>query len=588
MWKTVARFIEKPIWKEFQSIRGPYGYYRAKLENKEGEFECSFGKKLLENYSAEKKICFLRCREGSRGRFRCQEIRFLNDNEEITAWEEVIKKIETKERNKVEGGFAEKLKLVEKENEDKLDEDFLLSNQKKSDFFEKENEKFTSLLNEEQKKVFYLAVKDRASLFFTGAAGTGKSFLLKKIIAALKLHYGKEKVAVTALTGIAAININGTTLHSFSGIGLGNDLLPDLIKKIQNSKRHQKRWQKIDTLIIDEISMLESGLFDKLEIIARTVRNDNRPFGGLQLIFCGDFFQLPPVTRGKSLPRFCFEAQSWKNCLNHSILLTKIHRQNESELIKLLGAVRLGEISSDGLKVLKELEAEPKYPNDGITAVQLAATNEEVNKINGTELEKLPYQLRLYQAIDWETSPNRLSEILRNCLAPQQLQLKLKSQVMLIKNLSFRLVNGSQGVVIGFQEQECKIKHYDWETKKSRSSMQKLVLPVVRFTNGIRKVIEPVEWNAKIPYTNIVQASRQQIPLILSWAITIHKSQGQTIERLKIDCRNIFSEGQLYVALSRATSVKYLQVIGFKKDQILCHSKVNNFYQSLLEVSRNE
>ena len=218
--------------------------------------------------------------------------------------------VETKESNKVEGGFAEKLKLVEKENKDKLDEDFLLNNQKKSEFFEKENEKFTSLLNEEQKKVFYLAVKDRASLFFTGAAGTGKSFLLKKIIAALKLHYGKEKVAVTALTGIAAVNINGTTLHSFSGIGLGNDLLPDLIKKIQNSKRHQKRWQKIDTLIIDEISMLESGLFDKLEIISRTVRNDNRPFGGLQLIFCGDFFQLPPVTRGKSPPRFCFETQS--------------------------------------------------------------------------------------------------------------------------------------------------------------------------------------------------------------------------------------------------------------------------------------
>ena len=142
-------------------------------------------------------------------------------------------------------------------------------------------------------------------------------------------------------------------------------------------------------------------------------------------------------------------------------MLTKIHRQNESGLIKLLNAVRLGEISSDGLKVLKELEAEPKYPNDGIIAVQLAATNEEVNKINGTELEKLPYQLRSYQAIDWETSPNRLSEILRNCLAPQQLQLKLKSQVMLIKNLSFRLVNGSQGVVVGFQEQECKIKHYD-------------------------------------------------------------------------------------------------------------------------------
>ena len=156
---------------------------------------------------------------------------------------------------------------------------------------------------------------------------------------------------------------------------------------------------------------------------------------------------------------------------------------------------------------------------------------------------------------------------------------------MLIKNLSPKLANGSQGIIIGFQEQkECKVNYYDWESKKRKTAVQTLILPVVKFTNGIKKVIELAEWKSEIPHTNIVQASRQQIPLVLSWAITIHKSQGQSIERLKIDCQNIFAKGQLYVALSRATSVKYLQVIGFKKNHIMFSDpKVNNFYQGLLE-----
>nr|CAG8442452.1 7933_t:CDS:2 [Entrophospora candida] len=169
---------------------------------------------------------------------------------------------------------------------------------------------------------------------------------------------------------------------------------------LAGSKRDQKRWQKIDILVIDEISMLEGDLLDKLELIARKIRKNNYSFGGLQLIFSGDFFQLPPVAKGRSLPKLCFESQSWKNCLDHSILLTEIHRQNESKLIKLLNEVRFGKISSSGLEVMKELEEEPNYPDDSIKAVQLSATNEEVNRINSTELDKLPYQLRSYQAID--------------------------------------------------------------------------------------------------------------------------------------------------------------------------------------------
>src|SRR6185369_3486621 len=142
---------------------------------------------------------------------------------------------------------------------------------------------------------------------------------------------------------------------------------------IQNSKWNQKRWQKTDILIIDEISMLAGDLLDKLELIARIIRNNNQPFGGIQLIFSGDFFQLPQVAKGRNLPKFCFESQSWKKCLSNSILLTKIHRQNESKLIELLDEVRFGEISPSGLEVIKELEEEPKYPDDGIKAIQLFA-----------------------------------------------------------------------------------------------------------------------------------------------------------------------------------------------------------------------
>nr|CAG8571278.1 5364_t:CDS:10 [Entrophospora candida] len=200
-------------------------------------------------------------------------------------------KLEVARNNLVKSKFMEKLEkldLIKKEKEGELEKIFPPEDRENEESFEKENKKFTSLLSEEQKKVFYLAVRDRKSIFFTGAAGTGKSFLLKRIIEALRLHYGKEKVAVTALTGIAAVNINGTTLHSFSGIGLGNSSLPDLIKKIQESKRDQK-----------------------------------------------------------------------------------------SKLIKLLNEVRFGKISPSGLEVMKELEAEPDYPDDGIKAIQLSATNEE-------------------------------------------------------------------------------------------------------------------------------------------------------------------------------------------------------------------
>lgn len=454
-----------------------------------------------------------------------------------------------------------------------LSEDKLLGRKRKKDLFKVQNDRLNSFLNEEQQKVFKLAVQKR-NIFFTGSAGTGKSFLLQRIIRSLELLNGRESVAITATTGVAAVNIGGVTLHSFCGIGYADELTPEeLTNKIlkQGSKKWLNNWRAITTLIIDEISMLDGKLFDKLECIARRVRSNNLPFGGLQLILTGDFFQLPPVKSNK----FCFEANCWKVCLHNAIQLTKIYRQREPELINLLNEIRFGKLSSGSWKILKSLEKDPIFPDDGIKATQLMATNSEVNGVNSTELSRINSQALFYKAVDWEDKRygGRLKELAKNCLAAEILELRVGAQVMLIKNLTENLVNGCQGVIIGFR----------WTTNQKLVVEEKR-LPVVRFTNGIERTIQEEEWTDETPIYRIVRARRTQIPLILSWAITIHKSQGQSIERLKINLNRVFERGQTYVALSRACSIKYLQVIGFNPNKVYCDEKVKKFYRELSAI----
>ncbi|GBB85025.1 hypothetical protein RclHR1_01160019 [Rhizophagus clarus] len=436
-------------------------------------------------------------------------------------------------------------------------------------------------LSEEQQRIFNLVVLDRDNIFFTGSAGTGKSFLLQRIITSLKARYGSETVAVTATTGIAAVNISGTTLHSFAGVGLGRGTAAELIKSVQKSVAARNRWKSIDTLIIDEISMLDADLFDKLENIARTVRNNNRPFGGIQLVVTGDFFQLPPVSKNS---KFCFEALKWKTCLKHTIQLTKIYRQKDSELIELLNEMRYGEVSDKSLKLLDRLANEPNYPNDGIRPTELYPINDMVNKANATELGKIPHKSYIYTSNDWEPlRGGQLHNLIKNCLAPERLELKRDSQVMLIKNLSRDLVNGSRGVVVGFHDKEDGSSYYNGDDEGLERLNGKKLSPIVRFTNSLEMVMEEAEWTITSP-GDVVLASRKQIPLVLAWAISIHKSQGQTLERVKVDLGRVFEKGQAYVALSRATSVRSLQVSGFRKDKVMCHEKVKRFYNSLTTI----
>ena len=198
-------------------------------------------------------------------------------------------------------------------------------------------------LSDEQRKVLNMVVEARKSVFFTGAAGTGKSVLLREIIRALKARHHKEadRVAVTASTGLAACNVGGVTLHSFAGIGLGKEAVPELVRKIKRNPKARNRWMRTKVLIVDEISMVDGDLFDKLEGIARTIRNNGRPFGGIQLVITGDFFQLPPVPDHGKVARFCFDAGTWTTSIEHTIGLTQVFRQRDPGMLILPYAVSM-------------------------------------------------------------------------------------------------------------------------------------------------------------------------------------------------------------------------------------------------------
>jgi ATP-dependent DNA helicase PIF1 len=230
----------------------------------------------------------------------------------------------------------------------------------------------TTFLSEEQRGILKAVVDEGKSVFFTGSAGTGKSVLMKQIIAKLRDKYVREpdRVAVTASTGLAACHIEGTTLHSFAGAGLAKEPAPELVKKIKRNAKTKSRWQRTKVLIIDEISMVDGDLYDKLEHIARAIRNNGRPFGGIQLVITGDFFQLPPVPDKGKAAKFAFDAATWNTTIEHTILLTHIFRQKDPAFANMLNEIRLGKLTPESIKEFQRLSRPLQY-EDEITATEL-------------------------------------------------------------------------------------------------------------------------------------------------------------------------------------------------------------------------
>ncbi|KAF3079791.1 hypothetical protein TWF102_012001 [Orbilia oligospora] len=471
-------------------------------------------------------------------------------------------------------------------------------------------------MSDEQSHVLDMVVNEGKSVFFTGSAGTGKSVLLREIITGLrKKHKNYDSVAITASTGLAACNIGGVTLHSFSGIGLGRESVEQLVKKIRRVPKSKQRWLRAKVLIIDEISMVDGDLFDKLEGVARTLKNNGRPFGGIQLVVTGDFFQLPPVPDNGKAAKFAFEANTWSNCVDHTILLTHIFRQKDPVFAGMLNEMRLGTLSPVSIANFKKLTRNLNF-DDGLQATELFPTRKEVDNANLRQLQRLPGDSYTFTAVDESAilDQQQREKLLTNCMAPQILELKQGAQVMLVKNMDETLVNGSLGRVVAFmsektyamvqdelpggedqifgsqgegdlrdmskREREIHEKYINEQSRTNTTKKYPLVQWSIADGTQRRTLMLPEAWKFELP-TGEVQASRKQVPLILAWALSIHKAQGQTLDRVKVDLNKVFEKGQAYVALSRATTQEGLQVLGFNANKVMAHEKVRVFYRSL-------
>lgn len=418
------------------------------------------------------------------------------------------------------------------------------------------------------------------NLFITGAAGTGKSFLLRYIIQEFeKRHPGK--VAVTAPTGIAAVNVGGQTVHSFAGIGVWQGEQPRsmeraLLGRVKKSPASTKRWQETQTLIIDEISMLEPSLFEQLEFIAKEIRQcRGRGFGGLQVILCGDFLQLPPVEvdRDHQAKRFsfCFETPAWNRCALQQgmiMLCQPVRQSGDVQFVQFLNEVRLGKFSPLVAQICNQCSVSVKpVPQDFILPTKLYCTNRDVDKENESRLSTLSGEQVTFTAQDafyqlGNGTPGRakdeekkLADILSKKVS-FRLNLKLQAQVILTKKMhAHGLVNGSRGVVVDFHERGVSVKFDTGQVVKvERETFQQ---------NGSSQTLY-----------------RKQLPLRLGWALTIHKSQGMTLSRAEVQLDDAFSYGQAYVALSRLTSFAGLWIggRGVTQRSIMAHPTALKFY----------
>ncbi|GMH80337.1 hypothetical protein TL16_g08506, partial [Triparma laevis f. inornata] len=423
-----------------------------------------------------------------------------------------------------------------------------------------------STLTAEQQKVLECVVsKNPPNIFLSGSAGTGKSHLLRTIIKSLQDKFGVTQVAVTAPTGIAATNLDGVTLHSWSGLGLAKKPAHSLVAEIQKNAKKRAKWRNTQVLVIDEVSMLDRDFFQKLDAVGRAIRGRKDAFGGLQLILCGDFYQLPPVNGG-----FAFESAVWKACNLKAFILKKVIRQNgDRKFVEILNNCRRGEPTAENLRLLNECHvSKKKLPNDGIEATKLYTTNANVDAENTKRLAQVKSPPMRFLAQDkvkkrgssygWESAMKMLEPKAAECLT-----LKIGAQVMCLKNYPDKgLVNGSRGVVTGFEVSSDN--------------------PIVRWTSGN---ITTMNVEATNFATGEVSLTRIQLPLRLAWALSVHKSQGMTLSRCEVLLNNCFEYGQAYVALSRVTDMKGLIVNGtlLGKREIRAHPKVKDFYEEVDE-----
>lgn len=389
------------------------------------------------------------------------------------------------------------------------------------------------------------------NIFLTGAAGSGKTYLLNKYIKYLKEN--EVMVAVTASTGIAATHLQGNTIHSWSGIGVKDDLNEKDLEKLQTNKRIARNYKKTKVLIIDEISMLHKHQLDMVDSAARYILNCDKPFGGIQVVLCGDFFQLPPVSSASATEEkyFAYEADVWSEADFHVCYLHEQHRQGDDPLLDVLNDIRSG-TAGEQTKIPLRTRYK-KEPQGATKATRLYSRNINVDVINERELANIQGQERTYLMASKGYSA-LVEGLKKSCLAVEKLKLKIGTDVMFIKNdPAGSYVNGTRGIVVGFDKSE-----ESW--------------PVVKTYDNKIIIACSEEW--KYEDNGVVRAIIMQVPLRLAWAITIHKSQGMTLDAAEIDLGDAFEPGMGYVALSRVRSLNGLKLMNLNEMALKVHPKI--------------
>ncbi len=406
-------------------------------------------------------------------------------------------------------------------------------------------------------------LKQGNNVFLTGPAGSGKTFLLNKYIEYLKKN--KIKVSVTASTGIAASHINGRTIHSWCGIGINEKLTDSQLKGLKEKDNLSSRIIPAKVLIIDEISMLNANRLDLIDQVCKVFKQDLRPFGGMQVVLCGDFFQLPPVSRGKEDDRFVTESKIWKNMDLKICYLEEQHRQEDKKFLSVLSDIRN---NTANLKTHELLQGRlNKEIKSKIKPTILHTHNINVDTHNNIELDKLEEDGYIYE-MHSEGVPY-LVESLKNgyCLAPEALKLKLGAVVMFVKNnFVKKFVNGTLGRVVGFDDDN----HY----------------PIIETFSGDLITAFQEKWIIEEGGETV--ASVSQVPLRLAWAITIHKSQGMSLDCAEIDLSKTFEYGMGYVALSRVRSLDGIKLVGINDQALKVNDKAIDFNKKLIKNSKKD
>jgi len=383
-------------------------------------------------------------------------------------------------------------------------------------------------------------LKSGKNVFLTGSAGTGKTYVLKTFIKYLNKY--KIATGITASTGIAATHINGQTIHSWIGMGIKDSMTKRDLHFLTLNKKLQKKLEKCKVIVIDEISMLHQKQLNLVNEILQYTNDNSLPFGGKQMVLCGDFFQLPPIGNHfeKSRDKFAFMGSSWVEAEFNICYLTEQFRQSANSLSDVLQTIRTGAVKEKTIKILDETVSK----NNTLTnPLRLYTHNADVDRINAEELDKIEAKEKNF----WATTKGKkelVATLKKSVIVNEKLSLKVGAKVMFVKNNSDKgYVNGTLGKVIEFSS---------------------LGFPVVRISGGEEIIATTEEWAIDDDKGNSI-ASFIQIPLRLAWAITIHKSQGMTLDSAELDLRKTFEKGQGYVALSRLRDIKNLKLLGYNE-----------------------